>query len=61
MPYFRACLKESFRLIPTVNGFSRVLPQDTVIGGHRIPAGTMVLWFNVVQILFLFERGQIRG
>ena len=39
MPYFRACLQESFRLTPTVNVMSRVLPQETVIGGHKIPAG----------------------
>lgn len=45
MPYFRACLQESFRLTPTVNGMVRVLPQETAIGGHRIPAGTLVMWF----------------
>ena len=39
MPYFRACLQESFRLTPTANSMGRVLPQDTVIGGHKIPAG----------------------
>jgi len=39
MPYFRACLQESFRLTPTVNTMARVLPQETVIGGHKIPAG----------------------
>ena len=39
MPYFRACLQESFRLTPTENVMPRVLPQETVIGGHKIPAG----------------------
>lgn len=39
MPYFKACLQESFRLTPTLNSLIRVLPQDTAIGGHKIPAG----------------------
>jgi len=44
MRYFRACLQESFRLIPTVANMIRVLPKDTVIGGFNIPAGTLATW-----------------
>ena len=39
MSYFKACLQESFRLTPIANMMARVLPQDSVIGGHKIPAG----------------------
>ena len=48
MRYFRACLQESFRLNPTIATMVRVLPNDSVIRGHRIPAGTMVMWSNAV-------------
>ena len=39
MSYFKACLQESFRLTPIANMMARVLPQDSVIGGNKIPAG----------------------
>ena len=48
MRYFRACLQESFRMNPTIANMIRVLPNDTVIRGYNIPAGTMVTWFNSV-------------
>jgi len=41
MPYFKACLQENFRLTPTANSMGRVLPRDTIIGGHKIPAGRL--------------------
>ncbi|XP_046569491.1 probable cytochrome P450 12e1, mitochondrial [Haliotis rubra] len=43
MPYLRACFKESMRIIfilPT--GPSRILPEDSIIGGYRIPKGTNI-------------------
>ncbi len=44
MRYFRACLQESFRLIPTISNMVRLLPHDTVIRGYKIPAGTLTMW-----------------
>ena len=48
MPYFKACLQESFRLTPTLNSLIRVLPQDTVICGHKIPAGVLNIFNNQI-------------
>ena len=46
MRYFRACLQESFRMIPTAANMIRILPNDTVIRGFNIPKGTMVTWYT---------------
>ncbi|KAI8771952.1 cytochrome P450 CYP12A2 [Biomphalaria glabrata] len=46
MVYLKAALKESFRLIsPTSLATSRILPVDVVLGGYKIPAGT-ILYLN---------------
>ena len=45
----RATVKETLRLYPIVSLNMRVLPADTVIGGHNIPKGTLVaysLYYN---------------
>ncbi|XP_059176668.1 probable cytochrome P450 49a1 [Physella acuta] len=43
LPYLKACLKESHRLtFPTPFGSLRVLPEDIVLDGYHIPAGTPV-------------------
>ncbi|KAK3798075.1 hypothetical protein RRG08_034631 [Elysia crispata] len=48
MPYLKACLKESFRLIqPTIFSANRVLPEDVVIRGYRIPAGIPLVFTQV--------------
>ncbi|GFR96411.1 cytochrome P450 10-like [Elysia marginata] len=48
MPYLRACLKESFRLIkPTIFSTHRVLNEDVVIQGYRIPAGIPLVFTQV--------------
>ena len=49
MKYFRACLQESFRLIPTIANMVRVLPRDTVIREYKIPAGTLVMWSKSIM------------
>ncbi|XP_063698941.1 cytochrome P450 CYP12A2-like [Culicoides brevitarsis] len=40
LPYLRACMKESNRVIPVVVGTSRQTNQDLVLNGYQIPKGT---------------------
>ena len=40
--YLKACLHESQRMKPAVMGFNRETQQDMVLGGYRIPSGTVV-------------------
>jgi len=42
LPYFKACLKESFRLNPVAPQNVRVLDNDVEIGGYNIPAGVNI-------------------
>lgn len=42
LKYLRACLDESQRLIPTFGGMARVLENDIVLSGYRVPAGTLI-------------------
>lgn len=44
MPYFKACLQESFRLTPIANALGRILPEDSVIGEYKVPAGK---WLHI--------------
>lgn len=46
--YLRACIKESFRLSPTVPGVMRILPEDVVLSGYRVPAGVPVFANSLV-------------
>ncbi|XP_059176958.1 probable cytochrome P450 12a5, mitochondrial [Physella acuta] len=47
MSYLKQCLKESFRLnYPTPSGTLRILPNDIVVSGYRVPAGTAFLLGN---------------
>lgn len=43
MVYLKACIKESMRITPTVQGTSRTLDKDIVLSGYRIPAKTTFL------------------
>lgn len=38
MPYLKACIKESFRLNSTIPCLVRLLPEEIVLNGYRIPA-----------------------
>lgn len=43
MTYLKACLKESFRLhYPVFGGSGRVMPEDTVFSGYRVPKGVFI-------------------
>lgn len=43
LPYLKACIKESFRLIfPSLNGTVRVIPDDMTLDNYHIPKGTPV-------------------
>jgi cytochrome P450 len=42
-------IKEALRMVPPVPGLVRKTIKDTAIGGHHVPAGTMLIvspWFN---------------
>ncbi|CAD7090968.1 unnamed protein product [Hermetia illucens] len=43
LPYLRACIKESLRVLPVVIGNSRKTGKDLVLKGHKVPKGTNVL------------------
>jgi hypothetical protein len=40
MPYLRACLTESLRLLPPAPLAIREAPQDTMVGPYKVPKGT---------------------
>ena len=42
LPASLAAVREAMRLHPTVPGMPRLTDRDVVLGGHAIPAGTMV-------------------
>ena len=43
MRYLKACQTESQRLLPASFGSSRLLQSDLVLGGFKVPAGSVVL------------------
>ncbi|XP_033101536.1 1,25-dihydroxyvitamin D(3) 24-hydroxylase, mitochondrial-like [Anneissia japonica] len=42
IPYMKAFVKETFRMLPTTDGTSRKLDQDIVLSGYNIPADTLI-------------------
>ncbi|GFR83462.1 cholesterol side-chain cleavage enzyme, mitochondrial [Elysia marginata] len=43
MPYLKAAIKESFRMMFPNLGISRFMPKDVVLSGYHVPEGTQVL------------------
>jgi cytochrome P450 len=43
MPYLTAVCNETLRVYPPATATSRSCARDTVLGGHKIPAGTQAL------------------
>ncbi|XP_011255244.1 ecdysone 20-monooxygenase isoform X1 [Camponotus floridanus] len=41
--YLRACITESFRIVPTTPCIARILDEPIELGGYRLDAGTIVL------------------
>ena len=39
MPYLKAVIKESFRLSPVIPAVVRILSQDTILSGYKVPKG----------------------
>ncbi|XP_075972391.1 cytochrome P450 CYP12A2-like [Anticarsia gemmatalis] len=58
-PYFRACLKESMRLIPAVPILGRITSKDYDILGYRIPKGTEVIMCQ--KVLAVSEKHFVRA
>ncbi|XP_062583102.1 probable cytochrome P450 49a1 [Saccostrea cucullata] len=49
MPYLKACIKESLRLVPPLrDGVRRHVEKDTVVAGFHIPKGTTLVFCNSV-------------
>lgn len=43
-PYLKACVSESFRLLPTANCLARIIESPVeVTGGFRLPSGSVIL------------------
>ena len=42
MKFLKLCLKESYRLSPTIPGVARTLQRDTVLSNHLVPKNTLV-------------------
>lgn len=41
--YLKACIMESYRLLPTANCLARITEQEMELAGHKLSAGSVVL------------------
>nr|BAV93930.1 cytochrome P450 314A1 [Chamberlinius hualienensis] len=49
LPYLKACVKESFRISPTIPNIVRILTDDLVLSGYLIPKGTVIICQTMVS------------
>jgi len=43
LSYTTMCIKESLRLYPPVPYIGKLLTEDMIVDGHRIPKGMLIL------------------
>ncbi|CAG0880197.1 unnamed protein product [Darwinula stevensoni] len=51
MHYLKACVKEVFRLMPTIPNLVRILPEDVNLKGYFIPAGIPICCHTMTACL----------
>ncbi|XP_070575854.1 probable cytochrome P450 49a1 isoform X2 [Ptychodera flava] len=42
LPYLKACIKETHRMMPTIDGTTRIPDKDIVLSGYHIPANSVI-------------------
>lgn len=42
LKFLKCCLKESYRLLPTIPGIARLTQRDMVLSNYKVPKGTLV-------------------
>lgn len=47
LPLVRGMLREALRLYPVAPFLSRYLPEDSLIGGYRVPSGVSISFLYV--------------
>lgn len=48
--YLKAVLRETYRLRPVSIGVGRIMQEDTVIQGYRVPKGVSPVLMNIVCV-----------
>ncbi|XP_026464272.1 cytochrome P450 CYP12A2-like [Ctenocephalides felis] len=51
IPYLRACMKESHRVLPIAGGTVRRLPVDLVLCGYQVPKGSEVVMSHLLATM----------
>lgn len=51
IPYLRACLKESHRVLPIAGGTVRRIPVDLVLCGYQVPKGVKLSVYNIFNFM----------
>ena len=54
LPYLRGFMKEVFRMRPIIPFLNRILPNDLILSGYSVPAGTSVL-----MLLSAYDQNEV--